>query len=290
MSYARALDWLRTQQLPGGAMPVSSDDPRPYPEVTGYCLPTLVAAGEVDRAGRALGWLLRAQHEEGYWTGPDGAAAFWFDTAIVAGSLGAVEESPEVGQARARAVGWLEEQCAEGHPPISAQVHDPDAPHEINLLGLSLHQESPRLSRVLDGWMSRPDHWQSDGHLQHFYAYVVEAIMHVDRRLAWWLTGRYARARRLDGSLAAYYAEIPGGRVRTAARWCCYPALAQWAMLWARSGFREAAREALAYLEQRQRPSGGITGGDGPYFPDSELTWAAKYYLDARLALGGPDD
>lgn len=287
-----ALAWLHTHQLASGALPVSSRDNRPYPEVTGYCLPTLLRAGHRETAERAAQWLLDCQHSDGYWTGPDGRTPFWFDTAVVSGSLRQVSASlPSSGyrcrRAVARALRWLQHGLHRGVPAVHTGDHDPDAPREINLLGLAMHVDRPGFGTAYDRWVAGLGVARYAGRLQHFYCYVIEAISLVYPSAAYFWAGLFARARALDGSVAAYYAVGPSGRPVPAVSWRCFPATAQWAVLWSRLGYRTAADNAIAFLKSHQTASGGFTGGDGSYFPDEELTWAAKYYIDACLAVRG---
>jgi hypothetical protein len=42
----------------------------------------------------------------------------------------------------------------------------------------------------------------------------------------------------------------------------------------------------MKWLDEHQMPSGGFLGSYGPkatYFPNAEISWAAKFYLDASL-------
>jgi malonyl-CoA O-methyltransferase len=53
-------------------------------------------------------------------------------------------------------------------------------------------------------------------------------------------------------------------------------------------GDRERADRAIEWLCRHQNPSGGFYGGYGPgadYFPDNEIAWAAKYFLDAWVLM-----
>ena len=296
MSVHEAVRWLHSHQQAGGALPVSSADRRPHPEVTAYCLPTLWRAGQPEMAERGLRWLLECQTEDGYWPGPDMRAPYWFDTAIVAGSLLEMVflEASWEGRCRPaieRALVWLERACPEHSACVQTEHHDPAAPAEINLLGLAmLHSESPVLATVLHRWLGNADAVSCQGKMQHFYCYVVDAVARVNRQWAWQIAAKFARAQALDGSLAAYYDDVSPARVRSAVSWRCYPAVAQWAALWARLGYREPARRAVSFLHSRLTPYGGLTGGDGPYFPAHELTWAVKYYVDARLSLADRGD
>ena len=79
-----------------------------------------------------------------------------------------------------------------------------------------------------------------------------------------------------DGSIPAY----PG------ATWVCSTGMAQLAIAWYMLGEREPADRAMDYLIRLQNPSGGFYGGYGlnaQYFPQEEISWAAKYFVDAYL-------
>ena len=79
-----------------------------------------------------------------------------------------------------------------------------------------------------------------------------------------------------DGSIPAY----PG------ATWVCSTGMAQLAIAWYMLGDREPADKAMNYLVRLQNPSGGFYGGYGrkaQYFPQEEISWAVKYFIDAYL-------
>ena len=74
-------------------------------------------------------------------------------------------------------------------------------------------------------------------------------------------------------------------RAKDSVSWVCLPGLAQLAVCWYKIGDYEPADKALSWLEKHQRSSGGFFGSIGnkaTYFPDVELSWAVKYYLDAH--------
>ena len=62
--------------------------------------------------------------------------------------------------------------------------------------------------------------------------------------------------------------------------------MAQLSLAWYKVGIPEPANKAMAYLDKIQNPSGGFYGGIGPgalYFPGQEISWAAKFFIDACL-------
>jgi hypothetical protein len=56
-----ALAWVRACELPTGGLRVYAEHPRPYPEVTGYCTPTLLEYGERSLSLRLVRWLASAK-------------------------------------------------------------------------------------------------------------------------------------------------------------------------------------------------------------------------------------
>jgi len=291
MGICESLSWITRHQLVCGALPVGSEDLRLDAAATAYAGPLLLRLGRADTAARLAEWLLDAQMEEGYWAAPGSSEPCWLDTAIIAGSLLEmanmdVRRATALGDAVARAASWLEGSLRPGSmPPVVAAHYDPAAPPETNLLGLAQVSHVPVFREPLEAWISSPDIFSCTGIVQHFYCYIVEAIARVNRRYAWWIAARFVRIRGRDGSLVAYYAEVPMGRVLPSASWHSFRAMAHWAAIWTQLGYQEAAAHAIAYLDSQQTPDGGFTGGDGPYEPDQELTWAALYYTNACLGL-----
>jgi SAM-dependent methyltransferase len=77
-----------------------------------------------------------------------------------------------------------------------------------------------------------------------------------------------------DGSLPAY----------SSGSAACSTAAAQYAVIWYKLGEHALADRAVAHLCRVQTENGGFVGSDGAgadYFPDSEISWAAKFFLDA---------
>jgi malonyl-CoA O-methyltransferase len=130
--------------------------------------------------------------------------------------------------------------------------------------------------RCLDFYSAHPDALRVET-LTHFLAYELEALIDVGRsELA---------VPVLNGIRALQEGQ---GAVRGAGgmSWVCSPGLAQLAICWYKTRDPEPADRALAWLEAHQQPGGGFLGSYGPgatYFPHVELSWAAKFYLDAHL-------
>jgi malonyl-CoA O-methyltransferase len=113
--------------------------------------------------------------------------------------------------------------------------------------------------------------------LTHFLAYELEALIDLGKiSLARQVLDKLREEQKTDGSV----------RALEGVNWVCAPGLAQLAVCWYKIGDKHPADQAVGWLERHQMPSGGFLGSYGrgaTYFPDSELSWAVKFYLDAKF-------
>lgn len=284
---SRALAWLRAHELPTGGIRVHSAHAHAYPEVTGYIIPTLLPYGERDLATRLVRWLIAIQRGDGAYTDPDGGLPYVFDTAqALRGLLAGADLAPGALPAARRAADYLCAQMVDGGRGGFGLRYTGDIPESVHLYALPpLVEAADRLGRpayrdaakrCLDYYAAHPQALQTEP-LTHFLAYELEALIDLGRSdLAISTLERLRDQQTPDGAV----------RGREGVRWVCTPGLAQLAICWYKTGQWEPADRALAWLEAHQQPSGGFLGSYGPgadYFPDVELSWAAKFYLDAHL-------
>ena len=132
--------------------------------------------------------------------------------------------------------------------------------------------------RAMDNYRKKSDlvDFKADlGMLSHYFGYMMEAL--VDLGEADFARRGLAQAEAIqkdNGAIPAY----PG------VDWVCSTGLAQLALAWYKLGINKPADKALAYMEKIQNSSGGFFGGYGKganYFPYQEISWAAKFYLEA---------
>jgi ubiquinone/menaquinone biosynthesis C-methylase UbiE len=113
--------------------------------------------------------------------------------------------------------------------------------------------------------------------LSHFYFYVQEALVEL---------GEGATAQRGMDQVHEYGEQIPAFHD---VRWTCAPGLAQAAVTYYKLGGMEnyeRGNKIMTLLETLQGESGGFFGSYGPdagYFPDEQISWAVKFYLDAAV-------
>lgn len=287
--FERALRWVDRYTIPGKGIAVNTQNPRPYPEVTGYYIPTLLAWNERSRAEAFGRWLLTCQREDGYWTDPDGDQPYAFDTGqILKGFLALAEAtgSHEYDGAIRKACEWM---CscitASGEP----DVPDVRGWGDTIPLGILLYAFEPvrraaerfgetrwrdAVDRSISWFLARSD-LTAFTHLSHFHAYILEALCdlgHPDRAREGMET--VARLQRRDGAVPGY-ANV---------KWVCSTGLFQYAIVWYKLGDRERGDRAFAYATRLQNRTGGWYGSYGwfaKYFPKAEIAWAVKYFFDA---------
>jgi len=284
---ARALAWIRANELPTGGIRVHSGHTRAYAEVTGYLVPTLLQYGERELAMRLSRWLVCIQRPDGAYADPDHGTSYVFDTGqVLRGLLAVAELVPQALRAAQRAAEYLlAHMVDEGKHGFGAR-HSSSVPESVHLyvlpplLDAAEVLQKPEYGAAtkshLKYYCDRKDALQI-GTLTHFLGYELEALIDLGRAdLAMPVLDLLRQEQATDGSVRGVAGET----------WTCSPGLAQLAICWYKTGHWEAADRALAWLDAHQQPSGGFPGSCGPkaaYFPHAELSWAAKFYLDAHL-------
>jgi len=300
----KAIAWVKSHRLPGGGVRVHHRTDDVTQEVTGYLIPTLYHAGERELALNLARWESSVQRADGAFACPTADIPYTFDTAqVIRGFLAVVDDLPELESPTRRACDYIERHIA----PDGEILHDsyetwrlPDgtsfSPY-CNLYALPpLAEAGHRFSqtryldaveRSLNYFKRRPDLTTFKpelGSLSHIFGYIMEALVELgEADLARRGLDQAAAVQRSDGAIPAY----PG------AHWVCSTGVAQVALAWWKSGEKEPATRALRYLETIQNPSGGFYGSygaDAQYMPNEEISWAAKYFIDLSLLIGGKHD
>lgn len=289
--YAAAIAWLRKNSVSTGGVRVASAIDLPYPEVSGYLIPSLVSWGERELALSYAGWLLTVQNRDGSWSDPSGSAPYTFDTGqILKGLFTLLPCCPEYEEAIRAGCDWLLSRVETNGrittPDTSQWVlpgnrRVPEAIHLYVLEPLKIAAElwgvgkySNVVERALDYYTKDPVLCDFTT-LAHFHAYILEALVDLGRpELA-------AAGMQTIESLQKRNGFIPAYRD---SGWCCSTALFQYALVWYKLGKTEHGDRTFSYACRLQNKSGGFYGGYGlgaTYFPKQEISWAVKYFLDA---------
>ena len=290
----RALEWCAGHMIQGQGIIVHTRQHVPYPEVTGYLVPTLYAWGAVELARTCTRWLVSTQLAEGAFPAPDGVP-YSFDTAqVMRGLSAALERGESVEGSLRRAADWMLGQIApsgrlatpstELWGDIANDLIHIYAAYPLIRAGEMLSQlEYIEAGRRMQSYYIAQPTLTAFNRLSHFHAYAMEALWELGEfELACQGMAEVDKLQRRNGAIPAY----------PHVEWTCSTGIAQYAVVWYRLGNRERADRALRYLDSIQNKSGGFFGSYGKgakYIPGAEISWAVKYFLDAyHLKLGGP--
>lgn len=283
----RAMDWFKANMVQDKGIIVHTKQPVPYPEVTGYFIPTLYQWGEPELARTCTRWLLSIQLPDGAFPAPDGVP-YTFDTGqIMRGLIAALDDIEGVEQPLRKACDWMLTQVeASGRLTTpstelwtgiaSDLIHTYTLP-PLRAAGkrLGVKEYSDAADFVL-AYYKRQEELVPFNRLSHFHAYAMEALCELgELELAAQGMADVARVQRGDGAIPAYHN----------VEWVCSTGMAQYAIVWYTLGERARADRALRYLEKIQNKSGGFFGSYGKgaqYIAGGEISWAVKYFLDAH--------
>ena len=293
----RAIQWIHDNHLNGNAVPITHRDRRPYPEVTGYCIPTLLAVGEVAMAEKFARWLVTVQNPDGSFSLDDPSRNYVFDTGqIIRGWVSIIDRLPELNEPLQRACAWV----INGADPITGRLMVPapggawslgsrgEVSEGIHLYVLKPLRDAaaalgqPKIREVADKALAYylanvpVTNFAQSNMLTHFYGYMQEALFEL---------GCFEQARQGMASVAAYQRENGAVAAYYDVPWVCSTGLAQLAIVWYLLDDVSRADRALAFVEQLQNSSGGFFGSYGvgaTYFPADEIPWAVKYAIEAE--------
>jgi len=289
-----AIRWIRANRLPGQGIVPYPGSPVATQEVTGYTIPSLYRVGEKPLAREFARWEASVQRQDGALAAIDDVA-YTFDTSQAArGFLAVLDDMPEMEDNLRRACDYVASQIdAEGvvhTPSYDAWLFEdgtmlseygnlyvlPPLVEAGDRLGERRWVEAAR--RAMDRYRRLPDlvtFKPEMSTLSHYFGYMMEALVDLgELDLAREGLRQAESIQRHDGAIPAY----PG------VDWVCSTGLAQLSIAWYKLGIPGPADRAMNYLEGLQNPSGGFFGSYGAgarYFPEQEISWAAKFFIDA---------
>lgn len=297
--YKSAVSWILANTVEGEGIICNTGLRRSYPEVTGYYIPTLIKWGYKDLAIQYAKYLVSIQKEDGSWYDTENAAPYVFDSAqILKGLLAVRDLYPAVDASIQKGCEWIISNVQESGrlttPDTSCWGEGRACSELIHLYCLSpLIEAGKRYQK--DSYIEiaqkvlayyKTNHYEKIMNftfLSHFYAYVMEALLDL---------GEDAMVREAMAKVACLQEENGMVPAYCDVHWVCSTGLFQFALVWFRLGgeWREAGEKAFEYACKLQNPSGGWYGSyptdqslteNNDYFPNSEISWAVKYYLDA---------
>jgi malonyl-CoA O-methyltransferase len=298
-----ALEWIRKYTVDGKGITVTSKEPVIYPEVTGYYIPTLLQWGEADLAKSYAAYLCSTQGKDGAWYDFEGRTPYVFDTGQILKGLVAVYPSmPEVKDhilagcdwllSRVNEQGRLEPAAKDTFPAeetfYSELIHTYCLTPLMDAAALFQREEYRQTALRIKEYYVK-EYREKILHfslLSHFYAYVMEGLLDM---------GEEALIREAMENLEGYQNPQGGIPGLCDVKWVCSTGMFQIALVWYKLGELEKGNRIFDYAAKLQNPSGGFFGSypasffnrfsrghqKAHYFPDAEISWANKYFLDA---------
>ncbi|MFH1641727.1 MAG: hypothetical protein ABIC04_02395 [Nanoarchaeota archaeon] len=295
----KAVDWVKMYDISHADIFINHRNKNVWPlsqETGGYMIASLYHFGEKELAYKLAKWEASVQRPDGAFSAMD-KVPYTFDTAqVIRGFLAVLDDLPELEDNLRRACNYVEKMIAKNgevlHDSLSTwALPDGSMLSEYgNLYVLPpMLQAGQKLSeqryidaarRGMDFYRKIPDLVEFKPNLSilsHYLGYMMEALVELGEfDLAKKGLKQAFDLQKKNGAIPAY----PG------VDWVCSTGLAQLSIAWYRLGMVEPANKTMSYLEKLQNPSGGFYGGYGKganYFPETEISWAVKFYIDAYL-------
>lgn len=301
--FNKAIKWIKRYSINGNGITTTSKQQIIYPEVTGYYIPTLLMWGERELAVSYAKYLCSIQKEDGSWYDSYDKEPYVFDSAqILKGLLSIRDILPELDSNIIKGCDWLLSSVNdEGRlttPNTNAWGGDENFCSELihiycltplveatEKLGISRYRETAY--RVLEYYKKNyHDKILNFSLLSHFYAYVMEGLCDM---------GEDGMVRAAMAKLEKYQNEKGGVPGLCDVEWVCSTGMFQIALVWYKLGELEKGNKIFEHACTLQNKSGGWFGSypgkfvsrfakgrqKACYFPNEEISWANKYFLDA---------
>lgn len=295
--YKKTIKWILKNSIKNEGIINNTNLIKSYPEVTGYYIPTLIRWGYKELAVSYAKWLCNIQHEDGSWYDTFGENPYIFDTAqILKGLISIRNLYPEVDKHIIAGCDWiLTNMSDEGRlisPMENAWGDGKTFSELIHTYCISPIKESgiifnrkdyiDKANKIAEYYTTEcKEQILNFDLLSHFYAYVMEAMIDIGRiDLAEEAMDKIALLQKESGAVPAY----------NNVDWVCSTGLFQLALVWFRLGNIERGNRTFEYACKLQNDTGGWFGSyisevnsleNNSYFPNSEISWANKYFLDA---------
>ena len=302
--FKNCINWIKNNSINDSGIAVTSKQQIIYPEVTGYYIPTLLEWGYKDLALNYAKTLRTMQKPEGAWYDSGNNQPYIFDTAqILKGLIAIYPLIPEVKTNIIKGCDWiLSNMTEEGRlkPAFENCFPEDDSFYSelVHTYCLTPLMDASKLFNKPEYEKSAvkiKDYYIANykqkilnfNLLSHFYAYVMEGLLDMgETELIKEAMHNIEKFRNKKGG-------IPG---LNNVDWVCSTGMFQLALVYYKLGELEKGNSLFEYACSLQNDSGGWYGSypvsfinkyftfgnkKAHYFPDEEISWANKYFLDA---------
>jgi len=280
--YKKALFWIKNNTIPEKGIIVSSKKKVPCMEVTGYLIPTLIEAREYNLAERFAEFLSYMQRSDGAFAGPDGNECVFGSSQVLRGLLKASQYWDRFRPFALKTADYIVSSIGkDGRIP---SVYGEEVPEYVHVFILPVLAKASQVlnrpeyhniaKKSLLYYKDIPDILNGN-YLTHFLAYIIDGFIDMgEADFARSFVEKIFSSQSRKGFIPAF----------RNARWVCSVGVAQFAIIGYKLGMDKEASKAMEYLCNIQNPSGGFYGSYGygaKYFPNEEISWANKFFIDA---------
>lgn len=297
----KAIAWLVSNTQKDEGIKVTSKISKTYPEVTGYLIPTLINWGERELACQYASYLAEIQNPDGGFPTPQSSNSAFFDTGQVVRGLMSISNIGEdyIPQI-IKAINFMASSINDRGEIILSEEADwaGEVPRAISLYAIAPcvlwlrnnDAESAliqKFSLAIEKIVSDPGILLLQS-VNHFHAYIMDAL--IDLGYEDLARKGMQQLRPLNNKGA-----IAGNSTET---WICTTGQFQYSIILGKLGQHQDAVNSFLAAAKKQNRSGGWYGSVGRlaalgnciypmaprkkmYFPNDEIPWANKYYLDA---------
>lgn len=295
MTIDKTIEWIKKYSIPGEGIAISSSQMISYPEVTGYIIPSLLLCGEKSLATEYGRWLASIQNADGSFPNPNRSGSYAFDTGqVLRGWISLLPEMPQLEPHIQKACNWLvNNSSAKGRLPVPPAISDwslgdrgfinesvhlyalPPIQTIANLFGDKKLSSFVRHSVSYYLNNCNPLQFAQPNMLSHIFCYIQEALFDLgEEEAAFKGMSSLAALQHTDRAVPAYFD----------VKWVCTPGQLQAAIVWYKLNQFEKSETLLKFINEFKNPSGCFFGSYGfgaDYFNSEEISWVAKFYLDA---------
>jgi len=296
--YNNSKRWIHTNSIENKGIIVSNEffgryKNTPYPEVSGYYIPSLLEWGEKKLAFQYTKWLCSIQKKDGSWFDYLDKAPYVFDSGqILKGLISIYPIMPEIKENIIKGCDWIVQNIQSSGrltTPSTECWNDHTCSELIHIYCLSPLIDASELfgkpeykksaQKCLNYYKKNYYEKLVDFHtLSHFYLYIVEALVDLGEiEIANKAIDSLIKLQEQHGFLPAY----------KDVEWVCSTGVFQFAVVCYKLGKKQPGDKAFDYACKLQLKSGGWLGSYGSgasYSVNEEISWCNKYFLDA-LAL-----
>lgn len=268
----KTLQWLYAAECDGGGISAWRTPEgvwhKPYPEITGYVIPTLVNWGAGDLATRCADWLLTQQNSDGSWNGLDGVPRPFDTAAIIEGliSIFHATNNPRYLVSGSRAHAWMQSQITdEGY--LKNSPRNPQS-ETYNLRASAIIQNQRELE-----YRNRVGFPASER--SHYMAYALEGVLNFNDVV--FAGPKLKAAHQAQKGLFPFWVDQRWDGTSDDLDIC---ASAQMGILFERVGLD--ANSTYRAIEQRIEPNGGVPQSTRD---SRQIAWGAKFWLDFKRMM-----